>query len=463
MGERTAGSGTAAAAGAGMEPYRPFSSRDLRALFAPLLLEQVLVNFVGLASSLLVAVVGEDAVSGVSLDEFLMIFFFSVFAALAAGGTVISGQYLGRRDRHAARDAADQLLRFSAALGVAVALLVWVGRDFILDTLFGRIDSGVREQALTYLNVAVFAIPSMPVYCACAAIFRTVGNARTPMLASLVMGVLNVAGSAFAVFGLGAGTFGVALAATISRWVSCSFLLFLTFTGSFPLRPYAKLWRPLRLSVITRILRVGVPFGLENGLFHIGRIAVLGLVATYGTAAIAANAVGGTLCFFCVLPGMTICIGGPAVISRCVGAGDYDAARYYTRTLMKMAYIAHAAVAVIMVLALPGVLSLYALSPETTRLARAIVLWHLAMDLVLWPPAFCLPLTFRSAGDVRFPMLVSIAIMFGCRVFLAWVFGTVLGMGVLGTWYAMFCDWIVRTIFFVARYRGTRWTKFRAI
>lgn len=464
------GNGTPAPAGsaqpqaaASSGPFRPFSRRALFDLLAPLLVEQALVNLVGLASSIMVAVVGEDAVSGVSLVEFVMIFFFAVFAALAAGGTVISAQYLGRRDRHAARDAADQLLRFSALVGIGVALLVWLGRSFILDIVFGSISEGVHRQALTYLDVMVLSLPSIPLYCACAAIFRTVGNARIPMFASMLMGAVNVVGCALAVFVLDAGTFGVAVATCTARWSSCLCILVVTCTKTFPLRPYATLLRPLRWGVIFRILRVGVPFGFENGLFHLGRIAILSLVATYGTTAIAANAVAGTICFFCVLPGATICIGGPAVVARCVGAGDFEAARFYTRKLLAIAYVSLALMALFIVLVLPGLLSLYALSPQTTQLARTIVLWHLAMDVIFWPVAFCLPLTFRSAGDVRYPMIVGVLVMFGCRVFLAWVLGTVCGMGVLGTWYAMFLDWIVRAVCFVTRYRGTRWTKFHAI
>ena len=444
-------------------PYRPYTRRGLLALMAPIVIEQTLVNLVGLASTIMVAAVGEDAVSAVSLVEFIMIFLLAVFAAFAAGGTVISGQYLGHREPGAARGAADQLLRFSFLVGVFGSLLAFLGRDLILDGIFGDITPEVRENALTYLNLVLFAIPSISVYCACAAIFRTVGHTRLPMAASLVMGLVNVTGAALAVFVFDAGTFGVGVASLVSRWTGCLFLLSLVFLHTFPLRPYLRLSVPLKWDVIMRILRIGVPFGFENGLFHVGRIAILGLVATYGTSAIAANAVAGSLAFFCVLPGMSVCIGGTAVLSRCVGAGDFEAVRHYTRCLLKMVYVAHAVVGIVMAALLPALLSLYALPEDTMATARAIVLWHIAFDVVLWPLAFCLPITFRSAGDVRYPMVVAIADMFLCRVLLAWVFGTVLGMGVMGTWYAMFADWVVRVIFFVHRYRGTKWTTFKSI
>ncbi|MDO5537610.1 MAG: MATE family efflux transporter [Desulfovibrionaceae bacterium] len=467
--EETSGTGAApkpageAAAGPAKPLYRPFSRRAVIVLLLPIIIEQFLANLGGLLSSMMVAFVGEDAISGVSMVEFIMMFFLAVFGALAAGGTVISGQYLGHREKHNARGAADQLLRFAILAGVCVTVLVFFGRTFIIDNIFGSITPGVRTEALTYMTIVVFAIPSMPIYCACAAIFRTVGYTRLPMMASMVMVGSNLAMAAAAVLVLDAGTFGVAVASLVSRWAGCLFLLFMVFTKTFPIRPYAKLYNPLRWDVIGRILRIGVPFGIENGLFHVGRIAILGLVATYGTTAIAANAVGGIICFFCVLPGMAVCFGGTAVISRCVGAGDYEAARYYTRMLLKIAYISHVVVAIIIVAVLPFVMEAYGLSEETSKVASAIVYWHLAMDLIFWPTAFCLPVTFRSAGDVRYPMMVSVIVMFLCRVVLAWVFGTVMGMGVLGTWYAMFADWIVRTVCFVHRYRSGKWTTFKSI
>lgn len=442
---------------------RFFSNGDLLRLFLPLTVEQGLEYLVGLAASVMVASVGEAAVSGVSLVEFLMAFFISLFAALSAGGTVIAGQYLGCRNAPMARKSADQLVWFAGVVALGMTLVVLVGEDLILDGLFGQIEPDVRENAQTYLRVAVFSIPALALYNAGAAIFRTMGNSRLPMLASLFMGVLNVAGSAIALYVLGKGTAGVAVSALVSRWVAAVIILGLALNQSLPLRLRRSFRHRFRWDIIRRIMGIGIPFGLENGLFYLGRLAVLGLVATYGTAAIAANAVAGTLVMFNVLPGMAVGLGMTAVIARCVGPGDYAQARYYTRKILIIVYVAHLVVSGLLFAILPLILRIYSLPAEATGLAWELVVWHMAVMVFIWPLAYTLPITFRAAGDARYPMIVGVAAMFGCRIVMAYVLGTTFGTGVLGTWWAMFLDWAVKAVLFVFRYFSGKWTRFRAI
>ena len=76
-----------------------FSNRDLTALLIPLVIEQLLSVLVGMADSIMVASVGEAAVSGVSLVDNIMVLLINVFAALATGGAVVAGQYLGQKQR----------------------------------------------------------------------------------------------------------------------------------------------------------------------------------------------------------------------------------------------------------------------------------------------------------------------------------------------------------------------------
>ena len=87
-----------------------FDNKALTSLIFPLIVEQLLAVLVGMADSIMIASVGEAAVSGVSLVDQIMVLLINIFAALATGGAVIAGQYLGHRKQDAACESANQLV-----------------------------------------------------------------------------------------------------------------------------------------------------------------------------------------------------------------------------------------------------------------------------------------------------------------------------------------------------------------
>jgi len=190
---------------------------------------------------------------------------------------------------------------------------------------------------------------------------------------------------------------------------------------------------------------------------------VASIVATYGTSAIAANAVGGMLAVFEVLPGMAINAGMATVVSRCIGANDYEQAKYYTKKIIKIIFASHLVMDAVLLAGLPLILKVYTLTPETTEMVWKIALWHALFALVIWPPSFSLPMTFRAAGDVRFPMYAGICSMLLFRIVFAYIFGTIMGIGVFGTWMAMFLDWFIRDILFISRYLSGNWMRYKSI
>lgn len=440
-----------------------FTNKDLYKLFFPLVIEQFLVYLLGLSDSVMVAHVGEAAVSGVSLVEFIMAFLGSIFAALTTGGAVIVGQYLGRKQMDEAKDTATQLVWFSGIVAFIVMILVYWTKPFIFDILFGRITDEVYDHANTYFMIAGLSVPFLALYNAGAAIFRTMGNSKLPMQIMLAMNILNVVGSATLIYGFDLGTIGVAIPTLLSRILAAIIIISLALQPKHLIHVRKSLKYHFDWEIIKKILGIGIPYGLENGLFFFGRIIVLSLVSSFGTAAIAANAVSGTIVMFEVLPGMAIGMGLTVIISMCVGANDYGQAKYYTKKIMRIIYSAHFISCALVLAVLPMILKLYGLSETATVLTTQIVWWHGAFTVLVWPLAYTLPVIFRAAGDAKFPMLIGIAAMFFCRIALAYVLSNNFNMGMFGTWVAMFIDWIVKAVIFIYRYFSGRWTTFHAI
>lgn len=388
-----------------------FSNRELANLIGPLVIEQLLAVFVGMADSIMVANVGEAAVSGVSLVDNIMILIINIFAALATGGAVVAGQYIGRKDEKSACKAATQLVWFVSLSAVAIMILVYFGKDIILNQVFGHITAEVKGHADIYLLIVTASIPFIALYNGGAAIFRAMGNSQVSMRVSLLMNAINVTGNAILVFGLRIGTAGVAIPTLISRMVAAIVITVLLCNQTRILHIERTLKIRFDGRMIRKILAIGVPNGLENSMFQLGKILVLSLVSTFGTYAIAANAVSNAIALFQILPGMAISLAITTVISQCVGANDYEQVHYYLKKLLAIIYVAMVGTVALIFLALPLILKAYNLSDQTAAAATNIIHFHGISAMIIWPLSFALPAAYRAAGDAKACMYTSIVSM----------------------------------------------------
>ena len=434
-----------------------FSNRELANLIGPLVIEQLLAVFVGMADSIMVANVGEAAVSGVSLVDNIMILIINIFAALATGGAVVAGQYIGRKDEKSACKAATQLVWFVSLSAVAIMILVYFGKDIILNQVFGHITAEVKGHADIYLLIVTASIPFIALYNGGAAIFRAMGNSQVSMRVSLLMNAINVTGNAILVFGLRIGTAGVAIPTLISRMVAAIVITVLLCNQTRILHIERTLKIRVDGRMIRKILAIGVPNGLENSMFQLGKILVLSLVSTFGTYAIAANAVSNAIALFQILPGMAISLAITTVISQCVGANDYEQVHYYLKKLLAIIYVAMVGTVALIFLALPLILKAYNLSDQTAAAATNIIHFHGISAMIIWPLSFALPAAYRAAGDAKACMYTSIVSMWIFRIGFSYLVGKYMGLGVFGVWVAMVIDWVVRAICFIIRYFNGKW------
>lgn len=424
-----------------------------------MIVEQLLAVLVGLADTIMVAVVGESAVASVSLVDNINILLIGLFMALATGGAVVAGQFLGHGDERKAVRASEQLMLFMTVFSILIMLIVYLGKWFILHIVFGQIEPDVMAYANTYLMIVTASIPFIAIYNAGAAVFRVQGNSAVSMKVSILMNGINVAGNAIFVLGLHSGVEGVAIPTLVSRIVAAVVMTVLLFNQDLTLHLSKTMQIRFDWNMIRRILQIGIPNGVENSMFQLGKLVLLSLISTFGTVAITANAVSNTVAAFAILPGQAIGMGLVTVVSQCVGAGDYEQVQFYTKKLMKYAIGAMAVTNLLVIAAIPLITRAYQLSPETTVITRQILILHSICAIVIWTFSFTLPNALRAANDVTFTMIVSLLSMWFCRIVMGIVFGSYLGLGVIGVWIAMILDWCVRSIFFLIRYHKGKWKK----
>lgn len=434
-----------------------FSSKDLIRLLIPLMIEQFLAVAVGMADSIMVASVGESAVSAVSLADSIMILLINVFAALATGGAVVAGQYIGQRQNGKACESGEQLITFVTFISVAVMIIMYFGRNFILKTVFGSIEPDVEAYAKTYIMIVFSSIPFIAVYNSGAALFRAMGNSRITMITSLIMNGINVFGNALLVYVAKLGVAGVAIPTLVSRAVAAIIIIFLLRNEELIIHIRKKHKYKYDKNMVNNILKIGIPSGIENSMFQLGKIMLLSVISGFGTASITANAVGNTVSAFGILPGAAIGLGLVTVVSQCVGAGDYEQVRFYTKKLIKYAYISMIVTNGLIILGTPLILRIYNLSAQTAAMASKVFVFHGVFACIVWPIAFTLPNTLRASNDVKYTMTVGVISMWTVRIGMGVIISKYMKVGMLGVWISMIIDWFVRAFFFTSRYKGNKW------
>lgn len=442
-----------------MEEKALFSDKALKRLIVPLLIEQVLTVTIGMADIIMVSSVGEAAVSGVSLVDSINILLINLLTAMATGGAVVCAQYLGRKMRETACIAANQLILGIGAISLALTIIALAGNPFILRLIFGKVDAGVMQSARIYFYLTAASYPFIGVYNGSAALCRAMGNSKLSMNTSMVINGLNIAGNALFVFVFKMGAGGVGLSTLLSRIVGAVIMVHIVKNQSLLIHIEPKFRFKFDKYILKKILSIGIPNGLENSVFQVGKILVQSLVASFGTAAIAANAVANTLASFGVIPGSAMSLALITVVGQAIGANRYDEAKMYIKKLLKKAHLYMGGLNLLLILLCPFIVKVYNLSPEASKLAIELAMIHCIFCVIIWPESFSLPNALRAANDGKFTMMVSLLSMWIFRIGLSYLFSRNFDLGVPGIWLAMIVDWVARSICFIVRIKSGRWLR----
>ncbi len=446
-----------------MKEKHMFSNKDLFLLLLPLIVEQLLNSLMGTVDTIMVSNVGSEAISAVSLVDSICVLVVQVFSALAAGGAIICSQYIGRKDARAANRAASQVVFTVAAISFVLMTLCLLLRRPLLRLIFGAVEPGVMSAAQVYFFFMAMSFPFIALYNAGSSIFRAQKNTRTPMLISIISNGINIAGNALLIWGLHLGVAGAAIATLGSR-VFCAVVVLWHLRKSenvVCVRDYRKI-RP-DMPLIKRILAIGIPSGVENGMFQFGKLAIQSTVSTLGTAAIAAQAMTNIMENVNGVGAVGVGIGLMTVVGQCIGAGRRDEARYYIKKLTIIAEVTIIISCLAVYCITRPVTILGGMEKESADLCMYMVTWITIVKPISWTLSFIPAYGMRAAGDVKFSMIVSCTTMWLCRVSLCVFLCRVMGFGPIAVWIGMFADWTVRAVIFTARFFSGKWMEHRVI
>ena len=211
--------------------------------------------------------------------------------------------------------------------------LIW--NKGLLALLYGNVEADVMNAARIYFYIVAVSFPFLGIYNGGAALFRAVGDSKVSMKVSLVANLVNIAGNAILIYGAGIGAAGAALSTLFSRILSA--VMIIVLLGKSDKIIVSNHWR-VDTKILGKILYIGVPNGLENSIFQIGKLLTTSLIAGFGMAATTANAVTGSIASFQQIPANAIGVAMITVIGQCIGAGETEQALYYLKKMMKVAY-----------------------------------------------------------------------------------------------------------------------------
>jgi putative MATE family efflux protein len=441
-----------------------WNNKALFSLLWPLVIEQLLAVTMGAADTMMVSSVGEFAVSAVNVIDNINNLFIIAFGALCTGGAVVVSQYIGRKDSKSASIAAKQLVYIVTAVALVIMGVTAIFRRPIIRLIYGNIANDVMNAAAIYFLITACSYPFLAIYNANAAIFRAMGNSNITMRIALLVNVMNVGGNAFFIFGLHLGVAGAALSTLISRIVAALVTLFLLSRngkGAVSLAGISKVQflRPM----LRNILNVGLPSGLESSMFQLGRLLTQRIFTTFGTAAMAGNAIASVINSFSFQPGSAYSLALITIVGQCVGARDIDGAKKNTKKVMKLSYITIVTLSGIIWVFVDPLIGLFNLGPEAQVFAKSFLRVHCISMAIGWPMSFALPNALRAAGDARYVMVVASVSMWTIRVSVAYLLSYVVGIGPLGVWLAMGGDFMVRGISYFSRWVGGKWQNKKVI
>lgn len=444
-----------------------FSRKALVALILPLIAEQFLAVMVGMADTAMVSGVGESAVAAVSTVDTVNLLFIQLFTAMSAGGAVVAAQYLGRGEQKNACNAAKQLMLSTLILSLTIALLTIVFHRQVISLLDDGSDPDTLRQSYTYLLITACSYPFLGIYNGGVGLLRAMGNSKSSMYTSITMNIINIGGNLILIHPCGLGVAGAGIATLLSRAVSSIIILWIMFHRQMPIHLDPPRHSPhyfrLDFPMIRRIFRVGIPNGLENSLFQVGKVLIMGIITTFPTAIRAANGICNSISSVVNIPGSAIGLASIAVIGQLIGADKKEEAKRYGKKLMGLMYLGVFPLNLALIFVAEPIVRVFQLSEEGVAAALEVLMLYSTLSIFTWVPSFGLPNILRAAGDARFTMVVSIISMLVLRVGASYLLVYGLGMSLLGVWVAMHADWIARGVCFLIRFFRNRWLEKKVI
>ena len=434
-----------------------FTWKQIIDLMIPGVLDNLSIMFIVMLITALISSNGETSVAAVALVSPITSLISCMFNGMAAGGSVVVAQSMGKGEPRQLQRSIGNALMFTCLVGFVICLPFLSAPFGVLHLLYPTAEAEVMEKAMTFLSGSIWSLFSFTVFQACFNILRGLGESKRCLWLSIIINVAYLLLSILFLNVLHMDILGSVWALFLARSIGAVCAVITLFFLHPPVKPdFNEMFRFDR-KLAGGILKVGLPLAFEQICLSVGSIVAEMYMILLGTAALATHAIANSIMGLIFSPAMSAANLAVTVVGRCIGAENYDEAYRYGKSCTVISHVLMGAACLIGYPLLPILLKQHNPSPEVAAMATRLLYWSLIGLIFFYPKSCTLPAVLRAGSDTMYPTVVSMAVLWIFTIGLGYYLSIPMGLGLNGTWIAMWTAWAVRSTLFAFRYRGKKW------
>lgn len=432
-------------------------SRQLSSLAGPIFIETLLVMMLGAVDTFMLSRYSDNSVAAVGVVNQLMNLVFLLFEVISIGTSILCSQYIGAGRRDKVIQVVGISLIFNLFSGMLLSLGLYSFAGSLLQMMGLRPD--LMSDGLPYMKIVGGFAFLQAISLSLSASLRSADKAKYPMYVSMVVNVLNIIGNyslIFGKFGMPAlGVEGAAISTSLCRFVSVVLLFVILFKKHIPSFP-KELFSPFPWIELKNLLKIGIPSAGEHFSYSLSQVVITYFINMISNQALATRSYIVNIVMFTYIFALSIAQGGAILVGHLVGMKKINAAYTIGKRIMRLGTATSVTLALLTAIFGKHILGMLTSDPWIIS-TGATILW---VEVLLENGRalnFFGVNSLRSAGDIYFPVMVGIVVMWGVQVVGSYLLGISLGWGLVAMWIVFALDENIRGFIFIRRWNSFKW------
>ena len=432
-------------------------SKQLTSLAGPIFIETLLVMMLGAVDTFMLSRYSDNSVAAVGVVNQIMNLVFLLFEVISLGTSILCSQYIGAKRR----DKVIQVVGISLIFNLFSGLLLSAGIYFFAGNLLTMM--GLRPDlmvyGLPYMKIVGGFAFLQAISLSLSASLRSANKAKYPMYISVVVNIINIFGNyslIFGKFGMPAlGVEGAAISTSACRLVSVILLFIILFKKHIPSFP-KKLFTPFPWIELKNLLKIGIPSAGEHMSYSLSQVVIAYFINMISNEALATRTYIVNIVMFTYIFALSLAQGGAILIGQLVGMKKIQAAYTIGKRVMKLGVAFSVSLSLLTALLGKPILSMLTSDPWIISTGAAILWVEVLLEHGRALNFFGVN-ALRSAGDIYFPVILGIIVMWGVQVIGSYLLGITLGWGLIAMWVIFALDENIRGLIFMHRWSSFKW------